>query len=185
MAHRTSTSTRTARLASRRQIDYIASLVAERDTAAPNVPVFIDKAREQVMARTLTSAFASEVIELLQAQPRKASAPSRPQVEEGMYLLGDDIYKVQRAVHGSGHLYAKRLEMTDSGVLDGERLYPAKFTFNYAAGAMRLLRPEHKMTLEQAKEFGALYGTCCVCGRTLTNETSIEAGIGPVCAGRL
>jgi hypothetical protein len=42
-----------------------------------------------------------------------------------------------------------------------------------------------RMTLEDAKEFGALYGTCCVCGRLLTNEVSIEAGIGPVCGKRV
>jgi hypothetical protein len=38
------------------------------------------------------------------------------------------------------------------------------------------------MTLDQAKAFGALYGACCNCGKTLTDERSIEAGIGPVCA---
>ena len=47
---------------------------------------------------------------------------------------------------------------------------------------IRRLCPEHKMSLADAKKFGALYGTCCVCGRTLTDEVSIEAGIGPVCA---
>jgi len=57
--------------------------------------------------------------------------------------------------------------------------------FVYDPGAVRRLRPEHRMSLEEAKEFGALYGTCCVCGRTLTNEDSIEAGIGPVCAGKV
>lgn len=41
------------------------------------------------------------------------------------------------------------------------------------------------ITLDEAKEFGALYGTCCVCARTLTNEESISQGIGPVCGGRL
>lgn len=28
-------------------------------------------------------------------------------------------------------------------------------------------------------------GKCCVCGRPLTNPTSIDAGIGPECSGRL
>lgn len=97
------------------------------------------------------------------------STPLRPLVGEGMYRVNGVIYKVQRAVHGSGHLYAKRLE--------GER-------FEYAPGALNSLSPEDKMTLEECKEYGALYGVCCVCGRTLTNEQSIADGIGPICAGK-
>jgi hypothetical protein len=96
--------------------------------------------------------------------------------EDGMYRTPNGtIYKVQYAVHGSGNLYAKRL------------IPPSEFggraEFDYERGAVNKLRPEWRMTLEQAKEFGALYGTCCVC-RTLTREESIEAGIGPICAGR-
>lgn len=99
------------------------------------------------------------------AEPTRTVEP----LTEGMYKVGDTVYKVQVAVHGSGHLYAKRLE--------GGR-------FEYAPGMMKRLRPEDKMTLEEAKAWGVLYGTCCVCGRTLTDEDSIAAGIGPVCAGK-
>ena len=99
------------------------------------------------------------------------------------------IFKVQRAVNGSGNLYAKELLTEAVGhcggceACDGEDLcltYDARF--EYAAGAMRLLSAETAMSLEQAKTYGALYGTCCACGRTLTDEASIAAGIGPVCA---
>ena len=90
-------------------------------------------------------------------------------VSEGMYRKDSIIYKVQKAVHGSGRLYAKAL-------IDGR--------FEYASGMVYKLAPSDQMTLEEAKEFGALYGICCVCGRLLTDETSIEAGIGPICAGR-
>ena len=38
--------------------------------------------------------------------------------------------------------------------------------------------------VEAAKRIGMLTGNCCVCGRTLTNEGSVEAGIGPICAGK-
>lgn len=38
--------------------------------------------------------------------------------------------------------------------------------------------------VEAAKRIGLLTGTCCVCGRSLTNEGSIEAGIGPICASK-
>lgn len=94
--------------------------------------------------------------------------PVTPAVE-GMYILDGRIFKVQRAIHGSGQLYAKELQATK---------------FDYAPGMYRRLNSSHRMTLEQAKEYGALYGTCCVCGRTLTDEKSIAEGIGPVCATR-
>jgi hypothetical protein len=116
-------------------------------------------------------------------QARKAeratpAANNEPVATEGMYRLADGtIFKVQKAVHGSGRLYAKRL------------IPPSEFggsaQFEYAPGMIYRLTLEDKMTLEQAKEFGALYGTCCVCGRTLTNEVSIAAGIGPICGGRM
>ena len=38
------------------------------------------------------------------------------------------------------------------------------------------------MTLEEAKEFGKLYGICCRCAAILTDENSIREGIGPICA---
>ena len=111
-----------------------------------------------------------------QDQPR-AEQRGPAVTEDGMYRTADGtIYKVQVAVNGSGRLYAKRL------------VPPAEFggraRFVYEAGAVNRLRPEDKMTLEEARKFGALYGTCCVCGRTLTDETSISHGIGPVCEGR-
>jgi len=111
------------------------------------------------------------------------------------------IFKVQRAIHGSGLLYAKKLTTTttcpghldasDPSAFDAPYVYcedtdtcpskNTKITFDYMPGVIRKLRPEHRMSLEQAKEYGALYGTCIRCGRTLTDEDSIENQIGPVC----
>lgn len=112
----------------------------------------------------------AKVSELRKAQPVV-------EIEDGMYVLDGTIYKVQHAVHGSGRQYAKRLVPPAQ---EGDRA-----TFEYAPGVVRKLRPEHRMTMDQAREFGALYGTCCQCGRVLTNEDSIEAGIGPICASKL
>lgn len=124
---------------------------------------------------------ASAAIERLLAMPKAApkahpDAPVRQAapLTDGMYFKDDVVYKIQKAVHGSGHLYAKRLVPGDG--------YGSKARFEYAPGAMKVLTLADRMTLEQAKEWGALYGTCCKCGRTLTDEGSIEAGIGPVCA---
>lgn len=39
--------------------------------------------------------------------------------------------------------------------------------------------------IDGVKEISRLTGNCCVCGRILTNEESIEEGIGPICSGKL
>ena len=33
-------------------------------------------------------------------------------------------------------------------------------------------------------EYGKKFGTCCLCGRELTNAESVELGIGPICRER-
>jgi hypothetical protein len=110
-----------------------------------------------------------------------APAPVAAPVEsgptpEGMHRLDDGrIFKVQVAHHGSGNLYAKLL------VLHGD----ADAEFVYAPGAIKLLSAETLMSLDDARAFGALYGVCCNCGATLTDEDSIRFGIGPVCGGRV
>lgn len=106
--------------------------------------------------------------------------------EDGMYRNPETgwIFKVQRAVHGSGNLYAKLLVVDQAWerAEDGTVLVEGKAHFVYAPGAIKELRAEWRMTLEQRKGFGAMYGVCSDCGRTLTDEKSIAANIGPICA---
>ena len=45
-----------------------------------------------------------------------------------------------------------------------------------------LLRQVEARGIEAVKEIGRATGRCCVCSRMLTNEESIRAGIGPICA---
>jgi hypothetical protein len=112
--------------------------------------------------------------------PIKTSAVT----EDGMYQLANgDIFKVQIAKNGSGNLYAKELIIdVPAEVVDGVIVTPAETHFEYAPGAIRRLSPADKMSKDQAAAFGALYGVCCVCSRSLTDEGSIAAGIGPICA---
>lgn len=99
-------------------------------------------------------------------------------LEDGFYFNGGSVYKVIVAVHGSGRKYAKRLE-EETG------------SWEMAPGAVRTLRPEMKLTLEDALKVAKvvatnpqsqLYGRCFKCGRVLTDEDSIERFMGPVCA---
>lgn len=100
---------------------------------------------------------------------------SEPQyvTETGMYRVDGRIYKVLPSRTSERH-YAKELVgETETG-----------FRFTYAPGAMRFIRAEHRLTDEQAREFGRTTGVCCVCARLLTDPKSIAEGIGPVCSGK-
>lgn len=110
------------------------------------------------------------------AAPAPSPQPTTPAVplSPGMYRdpASGSVWKVQ-AGRDSGNLYAKVLRVLDGGAV-----------FDYDAGAIRRIRPEWRMTLEEAAEFGRATGVCCCCGRELTNPASIEAGIGPICAAK-
>jgi len=137
---------------------------------------FLASIRSQVMAGRGLSPRQREVAEDIRARSSSAAIPGEP-VTEGMYQDPDGaIYRVQVAKLGSGHLYAKRL------VVDEE---DRTASFEYIKGGLRRIKPEWRMTVEQAAAFGKLYGICCVCGKDLTDEKSIAAGIGPVCIMKL
>lgn len=149
-----------------------------------------DLRRQMDDGRTLSMPQAKGVLNCIVADARRAkprqspTGPTPPShepggraaLEPGIYQRDGAIFKVQAAIHGSNHLYAKRLIVPEGG---------GKGRFEYEKGAVSRLQPEDRLSLADAKAFGAIYGVCCVCGALLTNEDSIEAGIGPVCAGKL
>lgn len=150
-------------MATLKQLNLIKSLIAQRE-----VNEFLQSKIEQARARAIEGVLsigeASALIDLLMNAPMASL--------EGMHQLPTgEIYKVQRAVHGSGFPYAKLLTITDGTAY-----------FSIARGAMRFLSQATRMSTEQAAHFGHLYGICCNCGRTLTDEDSIARGIGPICA---
>lgn len=188
-----------ARPATSKQVDFLNRLLKEKDTTGLEI---------DLSDLTITTA-SSLIDELLKRGRAKAGTTSRrlPPVE-GIHRWKGDIYKVQIAVHGSGNLYAKKLVEIHEGRCPGhlrendpsafdapwryhqhagecDQWVAGEWGFEYAPGMVSHLTADTLMTLEEAKDFGALYGVCCVCGRTLTNEESIEAGIGPVCGRRL
>lgn len=161
---------------SEKQAALIAKLATEKQGATEAISTACDLAGVETYEQ-LPKHVASKLIDVLFGLPKFAVPAAGPgSLEAGMYRKDGEIYKVQKAVHGSGHMYAKLLVTHGFG---------EKATFEYAAGAIRKLTPADRMTLEQAKEFGAVYGVCVVCGATLTDESSIAAGIGPVCAGKM
>lgn len=97
---------------------------------------------------------------------------TKTQVETGMYRVENGtIYRVKKS-NNSGMNYAMRLRT------DG---YNNGVWFEYAPGIIRTLTVHDRLTLDEAKRLGALYGSCIVCGRLLSDPKSVAAGIGPVC----
>lgn len=182
------------------QMNFLRSLTTDRDATAldRNDLATLDYLARFVNGEPLAKDEASILIGALKRCPWRPRTPKttttapvaaapRERVEDGMYRTPDGtIYKVQFAVHGSGRRYAKRLVVDQAWerAADGAVIREGRSHFDYEAGAIDRLTSAMRMTLDEAKAFGALYGTCCQCGRTLTDEKSIAAGIGPVCAGK-
>lgn len=160
-----------------KQVKYLRSLIDERDDTDA-VRAVLNGHRE---AGTLTRQVVSTAIDTLLNLPRKQRETRTTEpVTEGIYLDPDGgLYKVQVAAYGTGNLYGKRFHKYDQPDEKGKA-----GEFVYEAGLLRKLHPEWLLSLEEAQKYGKLYGFCCVCGRVLTNEKSIEAGIGPVCQTR-
>lgn len=148
--------------ASERQQAFIVTLLRDKEVPESAAESIGDPA-------TLTKEAATKVIDWLLKRP--AAKVLNAVTEVGSYRKDGIIYRVRRS-KSSDKLYAQRLD-------------PNTNEFVYEPGLIRNLSSLDRMTLEQAKEYGAQFGVCCVCARTLTDPTSIDAGIGPVCAKRV
>lgn len=150
--------------------------------AQPDVSKFID------LLKKCEPAQAVFVFGTNEAQPLPQAAQQK--LTDGMYKhpATGIIYKVYHT--RTGHQVAKRLVVVDAE--PGKGIEPndglgghITVRFDYEGKKpLRLLKPERRLTPEEAAEFGKLYGSCCICGRLLTNELSIALGIGPVCGRR-
>ena len=147
---------------SEKQIAFAAKLISEKDT-----DITLDA------FKTASKREASKMIDALLSAPRKPVEvkPATEELTSGIYRVNESIFKVYKGQ--SGRMLAKLLTVHGEG----------SASFEYQGMASRFVKAGTKpMTLDEAKAFGAIYGVCCNCGRTLTDENSIEAGIGPVCA---
>jgi hypothetical protein len=144
-----------------------------------------DRARDYLVANSHKSQFLASVLNYwerhgvitekqLSAVLSGKRASVNPVTEVGMYRNSQGVFRVKQSKRGS--FYAMRFVPEAS--TKSER-------FVYEAGAIYELSASDRMTIEQAQEIGALAGVCCVCGADLTNEKSVRAGIGSVCAKRV
>lgn len=125
---------------------------------------------------------ASQVIDFLLSLPKKqVEQQSADQPEIGVYVLPNGTIVQAKPNKAKTNVYTKRWV-----TIGGERLVDATEEhvhgeWEYAPELKREIRPEYKMTLEQAKDFILRYGQCARCGRRLKAAESVERGIGPVC----
>lgn len=156
--------------ASDKQRAFLRSLVNER---------FTDDALAQWLDKIngrLSKSAASGMIKLMLDTPKLVKAPTSTVARESSVSLTDGFYRVE------GTFYKVQLNQA------GTRLYAKVWDvdrWEYAPGGMKGLKPEHKITEQDAAEFGALYGRCMKCRHRLTDEYSIAHGYGKVCASRL
>ncbi|QNJ55355.1 hypothetical protein SEA_LITTLEFELLA_44 [Gordonia phage LittleFella] len=119
----------------------------------------------------------------------------KPDLEDGIYLHEETYYMVYHNVNGNGMQLAKKFVLTPEENMTAEAFAksgnepeaddePLGEWVPNGASPLKRLKPEMKLSPEDAARFGQVYGWCGRCGRTLTNEDSKKAGIGPVCAAK-
>ena len=155
-----------------KQVTFINDLMASRVNGATYVKTQIgSKALDEI-----SGSLATNIIGVLLNEPKVAKAAPKNLVKEtGMYTGADGhLYKVQESKWNPGKFYAKRLVLKNGP----EGPYRG---FEYDPSGIKQCSPESKMALGEAVAYGKQYGVCCNCGRTLTDETSIANGLGPIC----
>lgn len=172
--------------ATRSQIDYIKDLIDQKQVAG--------KAQLKESAEGLSKHTASRWIERLKELPREHAAKQatggavqtiKSEVPQGRYAVtGDDgstdFYRVDRPTEGkwAGYIFVKLGLGGPHGEPRWERI-PLR-------NVQTILNKIEKDGPKEAMlRYGKELGHCGHCGRTLTNPESIEAGIGPVCRGKM
>lgn len=154
--------------ATQKQVSYIASLAQSRDLGDDlGLRGSLTLLDDGIF---LTAGQASDLIDALLKRPKlHKDAPAAP----GYYFFENAAFVV---VEGktTGKAYAKKL------VLSGN-----KGSWVYAPGMVFKLADARPLSVEEAAKLGKLHGCCFVCGKTLTDPKSVQAGIGPVCSKNL
>lgn len=135
----------------------------------------------EVMPEHMTVPEASAMIDRLNAAPRLVDVID---VADGMYYRDGIIYRVKRRAD-NGRLQCHRAVIVAEAIRDDDGttiVTPARVKFRSALAEAASLTTADLMTIDQARAFGALYGSCAICGLPLSNEDSVAAGIGPKCA---
>lgn len=139
-----------------------------------------DNAPEAALAAEQAAPQAGEFAPVVERMQRLAASLSRPKVR-----LADDVVL---SIAGSGARFPGSINVTSSTRFGGV------FHGRIALDGTATVRDEAVLTVLRAfaldpeaalATYGHLTGQCGICGRTLTDPTSVERGIGPICLGRM
>ena len=167
------TSTEGAPLATDRQMAFLRSLLTERAWSTDAMPRMSRHGQ-------VTKAEASAAISYLLECPREAApapAADAPEVADGRYALELDgklrFFHVNTPTEGrwAGYTFVKEQA--------GGDVYRVG-----SAERRRAIRAAIAADPEALARYGKTLGTCGRCGRELTDETSRELGLGPVCRAK-
>ena len=181
---------RTSRIyfVTKRQLAFIDTLFGERDYSGELRPKFQARLRrlhgEPTLREMLTVGEASTLIDYLLDLPKLAEK-TNPFAETGEIPAGRYAYtgteghtvfvKVDRPTEGRWAGYTFVGQQIGDDVVRISRDHQAAALFAIAQAGIAV----------SAARYGHELGICGVCGRTLTNEESRDAGIGPVCRANM
>lgn len=178
-----------------KQTAFLRTLLAER-VGVEEIRASLNAHRE---AGTLSKRVVSAAIESLQAlAPRKIPGDVKPAgpgtteketllaIPAGRYFVLDTFVKVDRPSKGTyaGFIFVKRQSHPDDDGIRMAMLNPKSARATVDEGYRHVLEALLEDPSKAAVEYGHRTGSCCICGRTLTDPASIEAGIGPICASK-
>lgn len=150
-----------------KQIAFIDRLWSERNTEEINKP----------QLDHLSKYAASSLIEYLLTLPHRSTESSQaPAVAEGRYAVEfDGVLRFYVVQHGRGRWDGRTFVQRQ--VSDEEM----RISFAEQRQALAKIAEDPREALVR---YGHELGMCGVCGRTLTDEASRAAGIGPICTKR-
>jgi hypothetical protein len=104
-------------------------------------------------------------------------------LEQGIYKMNDEYYRVTKTKADHHKLVARKLVMRSMGDL-------RYCEFHYSKDALYKLTPDMRVSEEEARAFGHKFKLCCNCGEPIGygdkrgTLMSYAVGYGPVCASR-
>lgn len=151
--------------------------LTERQLAAAQKCVDGAKARQEARSAAISAA-PTLTLEVVEKAFQKASENGvrRPKLRlaEFTFSLAPETGR------NAGAIYVKEGEQYLGKVAGGRFLRTRDCTDAQQAGIQAVAADPMAAAVAYGKRFGA----CSVCGRELTNDGSIDAGIGPICAGK-
>lgn len=168
--------------ASAKQVELMTKLGVEREGGA----IYLQTAANVLGVADITdftTREASTAIDGLFALPKaRATKTGSDKIESGMYRGTDGtIYRVYLGQQ-SGRQLVKRLDDTGRTWVDGRGETRKEFEYTYLGQAdYKLPADATALPLEEAKAWGSMTSSCCVCAARLDDPESVDAGIGPVC----